>query len=100
MIDSSTVATNEICGLLWFGALRSVISVTRGLNRPVFSATRRLIRLGLLLKSDSERLQTPMTEAEFELADYNTKMQRPTIRPSPAQNLRFREIRGYGILLY
>ncbi len=36
-----------------------------------------------MLKSDSERLQTSMPEAGFEPADYSTKWQRPTIRPSP-----------------
>ncbi len=38
----------------------------------------------LLLRANSERLQTSMPEAGFEPADYSTKWQRPTIRPSPS----------------
>ncbi len=37
----------------------------------------------LLLKADSERLQTSMPEAVFESTDFSTKWQRATIRPSP-----------------
>jgi hypothetical protein len=49
--------------LVWFRALRSVILQREGkLDRD------------LLFKAHSERLQTSMPEARFELADYSTQM--------------------------
>ncbi len=47
----------------------------------LFFATGGLI--SLLLRANSERLQTSMPGVGFEPADYSTKWQRPTIRPSP-----------------
>ncbi len=40
----------------------------------------------LLLKADSELLQTYMPGEGFEPAYYSTKWQRPTIQPSPGNN--------------
>ncbi len=59
-----------------------------GLGATVFFifSTRGLIRPDLLLKANSERLQTSMSNAGFEPADYGTKWQNPTIRPSPGVN--------------
>ncbi len=60
--------------MVWFGVLRSMFLLHEG-----------LLVWDLLLKADFERLQTSMPEAGFEPADYSTKWQRPTIRPSPGQ---------------
>ncbi len=49
----------------------------------------------LLLKADSERLQTSMPEVEFEPADYGTKWQHPTIRPSLGRAMRGQKLLSY-----